>query len=315
MRERMQRMKSGAVSSSVQRNAPHNRTQAAPLQAKRPLRKLRPETLRALSSARRPDAKDPMALPGMRWTASSALSPANVMQLQQSAGNRAVAKVLRQIAQPPGGPEAAALDAQVPDADAAGARTPKIYEAARRGDPQPVRGADAEQAMLRYGPEAGDWRFRFVASDGGGLGLFWITLANYRNRQRDILIDAATNEALHVTGGDLDAEAREQLVDWAAKMLADLLAGRSAQAPKPEAGAGSSGGGDEEDPQDPLFGDDDGGDDDSDMLGVLAAALLGSAGNQNGGKNGQSKSAAAGGGGKSGGGDAGSAGGNAGGGG
>ncbi|HZG76123.1 MAG TPA: hypothetical protein VEZ72_09735 [Paenibacillus sp.] len=40
-------------------------------------------------------AKHPTALSGMRWIPSIALSPANLLQLQQSAGNQAVVELLK----------------------------------------------------------------------------------------------------------------------------------------------------------------------------------------------------------------------------
>ena len=181
-------------------------------------------------------------------------------------------------------------------APGAGALKPKIYEAARRtpvpidadsgqrdevrsgGEQKPVRGPEAEREMIRRGPEAGDWRFRFITGGKGGIVLFWVTLADFRNRQRDILIDPATNEAALVGSGDLDAQDREQLLNWAAKMLADLLSGKTAKPALPAAGGAGPGGEDDEDePYEDLFAD-DGGDDDSGGLGALAASLLSSFG-------------------------------------
>jgi len=237
--------------------------------------KMPPAALRAMRNTPRVESKHPSALPGMRWVASGAMSPANVLQLMHGAGNRAVASALRRFA-----------------TTADGDPKPKIYEAARRGDvPRvnglaedarmrdalPPRGADAAEAMARHGPEAGEWRFRFVTAGGSGIALFWVTLANYRNRQRDILIDAETREPLLANCGDLDAEERNLLIEWAAKMLADLLANRDQKPILPSAGGGPSGEEDEEDPFGDLFGDDGGGDD-SDGLGALASALLGAAG-------------------------------------
>ena len=51
--------------------------------------------------------------------------------------------------------------------------------------------------MAERDPRFGDWKFQFVAdSNGGGMAMYWITLGQYKNRKRHILIDAVTNEPL-----------------------------------------------------------------------------------------------------------------------
>jgi len=55
--------------------------------------------------------------------------------------------------------------------------------------------------MAERDPRFGDWKFQFVAdSNGGGMAMYWITLGQYKNRKRHILIDAVTFEPLEVTG-------------------------------------------------------------------------------------------------------------------
>jgi hypothetical protein len=196
-----------------------------------------------------------MALPGMRWIPSVALSPANLLQLQQSAGNQAVVELLRRYADPATGSLAAL----------------KTYHAARRDGVEGVPGPEGETLMAERDPRFGDWKFQFVAdSNGGGMAMYWITLGHYKNRQRHILIDAVTNEPLEVTGGDLDERDRQLLTDWAAQLLAEQLSGAK-PAIAPPAPAGSAPPEDEEeDLLGALFADDGG--DDGNGLGAAAAA-------------------------------------------
>ncbi|HZG58364.1 hypothetical protein [Paenibacillus sp.] len=108
-------------------------------------------------------------------------------------------------------------------------------------------------------PRLGDWQFRFVAdTDGGGGAMYWIMLASYNNRQRDILIDARTNEPLDVTGGDLDERDKQLLAEWAAKLLVEQLGGERPplQPPPPAAGVEKD---EEDDPLAGLLADDGGG--------------------------------------------------------
>lgn len=156
-------------------------------------------------------AKSPMAIPGMRWTGTTALAPANLLQLQQSAGNKAVVELLKQHADP-------GTDSLV---------SLKVYQAARRDGTEPLRGVDAKSAQMamQQDPHLGDWQFRFVTSADGGGVLYWVTLSNYKNRQRDILIDATSHTPLEVTGKDLDARDRKHLTEWAMQMLTEQLSG------------------------------------------------------------------------------------------
>lgn len=226
-----------------------------------------------------PSAKHPMSLPGMRWVPTSALSPANVLHLQQSAGNQAVARLLRRYADPDTGSLSAL----------------KTYQAARRDGVVPVQGVDAEPAMRMEDPRLGDWQFRFVAdAKGGGGALYWITLANFKQRQRDILIDATTNEPLDVTGGDLDARDKQLLLDWAAEMLVGQLKGQSQPQPQQPPAGGPDADEEDDDFLDGLFGD-DGEDDGGSGLGALAAAAAALASGRKNGSEGGAQGAARGG--------------------
>lgn len=107
-------------------------------------------------------AKHPMALSGMRWLPSMALHPANLLQLQQSAGNGAVAEWLRLMQQTSGD----------------GAPSWTAYRAARKdGIVSPPPGTRSEDIMERQDPRMGDWNIQFVAdNDSRRTIVYWITL-------------------------------------------------------------------------------------------------------------------------------------------
>jgi len=200
-------------------------------------------------------AKHPLALPGMRWVPTLALAPANLLQLQRTAGNRAVAELLKRYADPASG----------------GPSSLKTYRAARRDGVEPVLGAEGEALMAAQDPRFGDWRFQFVADErSGGMAMYWITLGQYKNRQRHILIDAATNEPLEVTGGDLDERDRKLLADWAAQLLIEQLTGAKPALAPPAAGSSPPPEDEEEDLLAGLLADDGG--DDGNGLGAAAPA-------------------------------------------
>ncbi|TLS53940.1 hypothetical protein FE782_00885 [Paenibacillus antri] len=208
-------------------------------------------------------AKHPMALPGMRWIPTAALSPANLLQLQRSAGNQAVARLLKRFADP----ETGSLE------------TLKTYHAARRDGVVPVPGAEGEALMEAQDPRFGDWRFQFVAGDDGGMAMYWITLGQYKHRQRHILIDAATNEPLEVTGGDLDERDRQLLADWAAQLLLEQLSGAKPALAQPAAAGAAPPDDEEEDFLGGLLADDGGDEGGGSGLGAaIAAAAARSAG-------------------------------------
>lgn len=156
-------------------------------------------------------AKSPLAPSGMRWTGTTALSPANLLQLQKSAGNQAVIELLKQHADP-------GTDSLI---------SLKTYQAARRDGVEPLRGADAktEKTALAHDPHLGDWQFRFVTNAEGGGVFYWVTLSNYKNRQRDILFDANSHAPLGVVGTDLDANDHKLLMEWATLLLSEQLSG------------------------------------------------------------------------------------------
>ncbi|WP_309123302.1 hypothetical protein [Paenibacillus sp.] len=220
-------------------------------------------------------AKHPMALPGMRWIPTAALSPANLLQLQRSGGNQAVVRLLKRFA----APETGSLESL------------KTYHAARRDGVVPVPGVEGEALMAAQDPRFGDWRFQFVAGDNGGMAMYWITLGQYKHRQRHILIDAATNEPLEVTGGDLDERDRQLLADWAAQLLVEQLSGAKPALALPDAAGAAP---PEEEEEDFLGGllADDGGDEGgrgggSGLDAAIAAATARSAGGNGKSGNGQ----------------------------
>lgn len=221
-------------------------------------------------------AKHPMAPPGMRWIPSLALSPANLLQLQQGAGNQAALELLKRYADPGTGSLAAL----------------KTYHAARRDGVEPVPGAEGEALMASQDPRFGDWKFQFVAdANGGGTAMYWITLGQYKNRQRHIWIDAVTNEPLEVTGGDLDERDRQRLVDWAALLLAEQLSGAKPAIARPALTAASPPEEEEEDWLGALLAD-DGGDDGGPGAAIAAAAAARQAAQGNGRAGGRGKGGA-----------------------
>lgn len=165
-----------------------------------------------------------MSHPGMRWTASSALSPANFLQLQQTVGNQAIVSLLKRS----------------PDA-------PAVFWAARKDGITPPTGADSEQLMIQH-PRYGDWQFRFIADGRTGATLmYWITLNRYKNRQRHLLIEAETGQPHEFLGADLDSEERKALSEWAVQLLQEMLSGRmSSPPPAATGGADAAAGGSEE---------------------------------------------------------------------
>jgi hypothetical protein len=159
-----------------------------------------------------PKAKSSAALPtGMRWTGTTALAPANLLQLQKSAGNRAVIELLKQHADPISGSLVSL----------------KTYQAARSDGVEPIRGVDAktERMALSQNPHLGDWQFRYVTGKGGEGVLYWVTLSNYKDRQRHILFDANSHTPLEVMGADLDVSDRKLLTEWATQLLSEQLSG------------------------------------------------------------------------------------------
>ncbi|MCI3920922.1 hypothetical protein MO973_11820 [Paenibacillus sp. TRM 82003] len=203
-------------------------------------------------------AKHPMQQPGMRWIETIAHSPANLLQLQRTTGNQAVAKLLQRFADPTRSDGLAAL---------------KTYRAARRDGLAPPPGVDGAELMATQDPHYGDWHFQFVADPRtGDTAFYWITLRQYKNRERHVLIDAATQQPIELLGGDLDERERKLLGEWALQMFHEQVGERIQTPPSPPAGTPAPKEEEEEDFLGALLAD-DGGDEGNGLgLGAVIAA-------------------------------------------
>lgn len=221
---------------------------------KKPIRRTTP-TLKA-------GTKHPMEHSGMRWIESIAHSPANLLQLQQNVGNQAVAKMLQRFADPTKGDGLAAL---------------KVYRAARRDGLSPPIGIDGAELMASQDPHYGDWQFQFVADTRtNSTAFFWITLRQYKNRHRHVLIDAVTQQPIDLLGSDLDERERKLLTEWAMQMFQEQMSGRFETPPPAKAGTPALAEEEEEEPFD-LLAADDGGDEGNGGWGLAAAAAAAAA--------------------------------------
>ena len=143
--------------------------------------------------------KHPSAYVGTRLIPSLSISPANLLQLQQSVGNGFVANLLKDQW--------------------------KIVQTARRDQVEITTGSKSEEAMAEH-PRFGDWHYQYVIdSQSKKTVLYWITLNNYKNRQRHVLIDPNTMAPHEVLGQDLSSSERQALMEWAMQLFYEQMSG------------------------------------------------------------------------------------------
>ena len=144
-------------------------------------------------------SKHPSSYTGTRLIPSLSLSPANLLQLQQAVGNQFVAKLIGDHW--------------------------KVVRAARRDRIEAEPGSKSEEAMQRH-PRYGDWHFQYVVdSNTNRTSLYWVTLSNYKNRQRHVMIDPNTLKPHDLLGADLGASERKTLMEWAMLMFYEQMSG------------------------------------------------------------------------------------------
>lgn len=143
--------------------------------------------------------KHPSAYVGTRLIPSLSLSPANLLQLQQTVGNGFVANLLKEHW--------------------------KVVQTARRDKVEIVAGSKSEETMSEH-PRYGDWHYQYVIdSQSKKTVLFWITLNNYKNRQRHVLIDPTTMSPHDILGDDLSGLERQALMEWAIQLFYEQMSG------------------------------------------------------------------------------------------
>jgi hypothetical protein len=127
------------------------------------------------------------------------MSPANLLQLQQTVGNGFVANLLKQQW--------------------------KVVQTTRRDRVEITAGSKSEETMVEH-PRFGDWHYQYVIdSQSKKTVLYWITLNNYKNRQRHILIDPSTVTPHEVLGNDLSSVERQALMEWAMQLFYEQMSG------------------------------------------------------------------------------------------
>ena len=135
------------------------------------------------------------------------LAPANLLQLQKTVGNAFVSGLLQDQY--------------------------KIVRTARR-DKLEVRPGSKSEELMEEHPRYGDWSYQFVVdSDSQRTVMYWITLNNYKNRQRHVLINPDTLEPLDVLGKDLSAMEKQSLLEWAMLMFYEQMSGNLQSVKKP----------------------------------------------------------------------------------
>jgi hypothetical protein len=143
--------------------------------------------------------KHPSAYVGTRLIPSLSMSPANLLQLQQTVGNGFVANLLKEQW--------------------------KVVQTARRDRVEIVAGSKSEETMAEH-PRFGDWHYQYVIdSRSKKTVLYWITLNNYKNRQRHVLIDPTTVTPHEVLGNDLSSVERQALMEWAMQLFFEQMSG------------------------------------------------------------------------------------------
>ncbi len=149
---------------------------------------------------------------GMRYIPSQSLSPANLLQLQRTAGNRFVSNLLQ--AQSQG------------DRDDPAGHTWNVVRAARRDKITPEPRVKSEEIMAARHPQYGDWNFQFVVDSlSHRTVMYWITLNHYHNRQRHVLIDPITLQPNDLLGSDLGPSERAALLEWAMQFFYEQMSG------------------------------------------------------------------------------------------
>jgi hypothetical protein len=152
--------------------------------------------------------KHPSAYVGTRLIPSLSMSPANLLQLQQTIGNGFVANLLKEQY--------------------------KVVQTARRDRVEIVAGSKSEESMAEH-PRYGDWHYQYVIdSRSKQTVLYWITLNNYKNRQRHVLIDPAGVTPHDVLGNDLSSIERQALLEWAMQLFYEQMSGNLKQNKQPK---------------------------------------------------------------------------------
>jgi hypothetical protein len=147
--------------------------------------------------------KHPSAFVGTRLIPSLSMSPANLLQLQQTIGNGFVANLLKEQW--------------------------KVVQTARRDRVEIVAGSKSEETMTEH-PRFGDWHYQYVIdSQSKKTVLYWITLNNYKNRQRHVLIDPTSVTPHDVLGHDLSSVERQALLEWAMQLFYEQMSGNLKQ--------------------------------------------------------------------------------------
>ena len=98
-------------------------------------------------------------------------------------------------------------------------------QTARRDRVEITAGSKSEDTMAEH-PRFGDWHYQYVIdSRSKNTVLYWITLNNYKNRQRHVLIDPTTMTPHEVLGDDLSGVERQALMEWAMQLFYDQMSG------------------------------------------------------------------------------------------
>jgi len=144
--------------------------------------------------------KHPAEIPGTRLLPSISLSPANLLQIMhQTAGNQALTQMLQHAHY-------------------------QIVRTARRDGIRPMKQIPSDKIMESTHPRYGDWNFQWIIdSSSHRTAMYWVTLDQYKNRQRHILIDPDTMTPIDYLGGDLSELERNQLMDWAKQLMTEQL--------------------------------------------------------------------------------------------
>jgi hypothetical protein len=144
--------------------------------------------------------KHPAEIPGTRLLPSLSLSPANLLQIMhQTAGNQALTQILQNAHH-------------------------QIVRTARRDGIYPIKQVPSDKVMESTHPRYGDWNFQWVIdSSTHRTAMYWVTLDQYKNRQRHILIDPDTMTPIDYLGGDLSHLERTQLLEWAKQLMIEQL--------------------------------------------------------------------------------------------
>ena len=146
---------------------------------------------------------------GQRLVPSIAFMPANLLQLQLNAGNKAVVELIKSRYGP--------NQREIPPFS--------LLRAARRDGIEPIRDADAESVILSEGPLHADWNFHYMNGDVSSGPLYWITLEHYKNRQRHFLFTPEGIDPILLNSSELSEAEQTTLLDWASQFLEAQLDG------------------------------------------------------------------------------------------